>query len=237
MNLLRKCVAEFLGAFAIVFAGCGAVAIDQLAGGAITHVGVATTFGLVVMVMIYATGHISGAHFNPAVTLAFALTRHFPKGQILPYILAQCLGALTASLIHKLSLEPILAAAAPGQALDFGVTLPLDGRYATALVWEALLTFFLMFVIMAMATDFRAVGPAAGLAIGGTVWLEAMFAGPLCGASMNPARSLGPALVSGNWSFLSAYWLGPILGAAAAALCYEFIRCSPRSEQEVKGCC
>ena len=176
-NLLRKCAAEFIGAFAIVFAGCGAVAINQISGGAVSHVGVAATFGLVIMVMIYATGHISGAHFNPAVTLAFALTRHFPKREIAPYILAQCAGAVVASYIHVASLSSVLAAT----QLNLGVTLPVDGLFTTALVWEFMLTFLLMLVITSMATDFRAVGPAAGLAIGGTVGLEAMFAGPLGG--------------------------------------------------------
>lgn len=237
MNLLRKCAAEFIGAFAIVFAGCGAVAIDQISGGAVSHVGVAATFGLVIMVMIYATGHISGAHFNPAVTLAFALTRHFPKREIAPYILAQCAGAVVASYIHVASLSPVLAATQPKQVLNLGVTLPVDGSFTTALVWEFMLTFLLMLVIMSMATDFRAVGPAAGLAIGGTVGLEAMFAGPLCGASMNPARSLGPALAAGEWTAFAAYIVGPVLGAAAGALFYEFIRCQASSDQEVKGCC
>lgn len=237
MNLLRKCAAEFIGAFAIVFAGCGAVAINQISGGAVSHVGIAAAFGLVVMVMIYATGHISGAHFNPAVTLAFALTRHFPKREIAPYISAQCAGAVAASGVHAARLSSVLAAAHPQQVLNLGVTRPVDGLFTTALVWEFMLTFLLMLVIMSMATDFRAVGPAAGLAIGGTVGLEALFAGPLCGASMNPARSLGPALVAGEWAAFAAYVVGPVLGAAAGALFYEFIRCQTPSDREVKGCC
>ena len=214
MNLLRKCAAEFIGAFAIVFAGCGAVAIDQISGGAVSHVGVAATFGLVIMVMIYATGHISGAHFNPAVTLAFALTRHFPKREIAPYILAQCAGAVVASYIHVASLSSVLAATQPGQVLNLGVTLPVDGLFTTALVWEFMLTFLLMLVIMSMATDFRAVG--AGGRFGHWRYrggLEAMFAGPLCGASMNPARSLGPALAAGEWTTFAAYIIGPVLGS------------------------
>ena len=178
------------------------------------------------MTMIYATGHISGAHFNPAVTTAFAFTRHFPKREILPYIAAQCLGAIAASSIHLWSLAPILKANPPQQTLNLGVTQPMDNLFATAFIWEFLLTFFLMLVIMAVATDYRATGQAAGLAIGGTVWFEAMFAGPLCGASMNPARSLGPALVSGDWTHFSAYVFGPILGATAGAFFYEFIRYS-----------
>lgn len=237
MDLFRKCCAEFIGTFAIVLGGCGAVAINQLSGGAIGHLGIATAFGLIVMTMIYATGHISGAHFNPAVTVAFSLTRHFPKKEIFPYMLAQCLGAILASVIHRLTLTPILQQKFPDQVLNLGVTLPMDNTFFTAVIWEFLLTFFLMLVIMAVATDFRAVGQAAGLAIGGTVWFDALFAGPVNGASMNPARSLGPALVSGNWDHFAAYVIGPLLGALAGAFIYEFIRCDSKNDEAVKGCC
>lgn len=231
MNLFRKCCAEFIGAFAIVFGGCGAVAIDGISNGAITHYGVATSFGLIVMTMIYATGHISGAHFNPAVTIAFALTRHFPVREILPYIVAQVLGALLASTLHKFTLGSMTP------TLNLGVTQPLDGSYLTAFVYEFALTFMLMMVIVAVATDYRAVGQMAGLAIGGTVWFEAMFAGPICGASMNPARSIGPAIVSGNTELLSAYILGPTLGAMCGALFYQFIRCDEDAPAEGPGGC
>ncbi|VAX37891.1 Aquaporin Z [hydrothermal vent metagenome] len=237
MNLFKKCTAEFIGTFAIVLAGCGAISVNQISDGAITHLGVAMAFGLVVMIMIYAVGHISGAHFNPAVTIAFSFRRHFPKKQIFPYISAQCLGAITASLIHAWTLTPILNQKFPGAILNLGVTQPIDNMFMTAFIWEILLTFFLMFVIMGVATDYRAIGKAAGLSIGGTVALDALFGGPLCGASMNPARSLGPALVSGNFNHFFAYILGPIIGAIFGALIYDFIRCEPKSSNEVKGCC
>jgi len=237
VNLFKKCVAEFIGTFAIVFGGCGAIAVNQLSEGAVSHVGIALCFGLIVMTMIYAVGHISGAHFNPAVTLAFSFRRHFPKKEILPYIASQCLGAISASLIHLLTLRSILQQKRPGQALALGLTQAIDRAFSTALVWECLLSFLLMFVIMAVATDYRAVGQAAGMAIGGTVAFEALFAGPLSGASMNPARSLGPALVSGEWHHFAAYVIGPVLGAISGAFVYDLIRCEPKSGKEVKGCC
>ena len=222
--LFRKCVAEYIGTFAIVFAGCGAILVNQLTNGAITHVGIAITFGLVVMVMIYATGHISGAHFNPAVTLAFSVSRHFPRKDIIPYITAQCLGAVSASFLLLFTLKPVFDQKLPNVILNLGVTQPIDNLFITAFIWEVVLTFFLMFVIMAVATDYRAVNKAAGLAIGGTILLDAMFGGPVCGASMNPARSFGPALVSGDFNQIWAYILGPIVGAILAAWIYSFVR-------------
>ena len=234
MNLFKKCIAEFLGAFLIVFGGCGAVIADQASGGAVSHVGIATSFGLIVMVMIYATGHICGAHFNPAVTIAFSVTRHFPVKQIGPYIISQCLGAILASALHVMLFSGLVS----DEALNLGVTQPKDDTFLLAASLEFVLTFFLMFVIMAVATDYRAVGNMAGLAIGGTVWLEAMFAGPLCGASMNPARSLGPALAAGEWNHFAAYVIGPILGAVTGAVVYKFIRCDePDKDEQVQGCC
>jgi aquaporin NIP len=210
---LRRLVAEAVGTFALVFAGCGAIMVDSDTG-ALGHVGVAISFGLVIMVMIYAVGHISGAHFNPAVTLGFALTRHFPLPRVGLYWAAQMAGALVAALLLRASL---------GNVAGVGVTLP-SGSDGQAFLWEAVLSFFLMFVIMAVATDTRAVGEAAAIAIGGTVGLDAMFGGPVTGASMNPARSLGPAIASGELSSIWVYLAAPLLGAAAAAFVYQFLR-------------
>lgn len=225
-SFAHKVAGEFIGTFALVFAGCGAIMVNELSGGAITHVGVALTFGLVVMVMIYATGHICGAHFNPAVTIAFATTGLFPWRQVPGYLGGQCCAALLASLSLLFLLGP---------AAEMGMTLPA-GAALQSLVLEFILTFFLMFVITAVATDSRAVGELAGLAIGGTVALAALFGGPISGASMNPARTLGPALVSGNLAPLWIYLIGPILGAMAGATVYRFIRCGGE-EQNAAGCC
>jgi aquaporin NIP len=211
--LARLLAAEFVGTFALVFAGCGAIMVDAETG-ALGHVGVAITFGLVIMVMIYAVGHVSGAHFNPAVTFAFALTRHFPRDRALAYWGAQVAGALAAAALLRLSL---------GDIADVGATQP-SGSDAQSFSWELVLTFFLMFVIMAVATDTRAVGEAAAIAIGGTVGLDAMFGGPISGASMNPARSIGPAVVSADLSGLWIYILAPLVGAAIGAAIYQLIR-------------
>jgi aquaporin NIP len=214
--LARALAAEFVGTFALVFAGCGAVMVDAKTH-ALGHVGVALSFGLVIMVMIYAVGHISGAHFNPAVTFAFALSRHFPWPRAVGYWTAQFLGALTAAALLRGSL---------GDIADVGATLP-SGSQGQSFLWELLLSFFLMFVITAVATDTRAVGEAAAIAIGGTIALDAMFGGPISGASMNPIRSLAPALVSGNLHALWLYILAPILGTSLGALTYQFIRSEP----------
>ncbi|GCF07507.1 MIP/aquaporin family protein [Dictyobacter arantiisoli] len=209
-------LAEGLGTFGLVFAGCGAIMIDTLSHGTITHVGVGLVFGLVITVMIYAFGHISGAHFNPAVTLAFVVARHFPMRRLPGYWLAQLLGSLLAAGCLRLLL---------GNVAVLGSTLPAgNGGAWQSFGLETLLTFFLMIVIMAMATDTRAVGQAAALAIGATVGLEALFAGPISGASMNPARSLGPALVSWTWTAQWVYVLGPLLGAVVGALIYRWLR-------------
>jgi len=210
---LRALVAEAIGTFALVFAGAGAIMVDARSG-ALGHVGVAITFGLVIMAMIYAVGHISGAHFNPAVSFAFALTRHFPWPRVAGYWLAQAAGALLASALLRASL---------GGLAHVGATLPA-GSQGQSFLWELVLTFFLMLVITSVATDTRAVGEAAAIAIGGTVGLDAMFGGPISGASMNPARSLGPAVVSGDLHALWLYLTAPLVGAALGAFAYQFVR-------------
>jgi len=214
-DLPRRALAEGLAAFTLVFAGCGAIVANAAYGGALGTLGVALAFGLVIMVMVYATGHLSGAHINPAVTLAFTLTRHFPARDAGAYVLAQLAGAIAGALV--------LLAIWPDQPGELGATVPSIGA-GSALVYELVLTAFLMFVIMAVATDTRAVGAAAAIAIGGTIGLDALVGGPVTGASMNPARSLGPALASGEWSEFWLYVVGPLGGAVLGAVAYQLVR-------------
>ena len=214
-DLARRALAEGLAAFALVFAGCGAIVADSVYGGSLGTIGVAVVFGLVVMAMVYATGHLSGAHVNPAVTLAFTLTRHFPAREALAYIAAQLAGAALAALV--------LLAVWTNQPAELGATVPHVGA-GSAIVYELVMTALLMFVIMAVATDTRAAGAAAAIAIGGAIGLDALFGGPVTGASMNPARSFGPALVSGEWRDFWVYVAGPIAGAALGALTYQVVR-------------
>ncbi|MBA2506205.1 MAG: MIP family channel protein [Thermoleophilaceae bacterium] len=213
--LARRAAAEGLAAFALVFAGCGAVVANAEYNGALGAVGVSLVFGLVIMAMIYATGHISGAHINPAVTLAFTLTRHFPPRDAVAYVVAQVIGAILGALV--------LLAVWPDQPAELGATVPSVG-VGSALVYELILTAILMFVIIAVATDTRAVGAAAAIAIGGAVGLDALFGGPVTGASMNPARSLGPALAAWEWQDFWLYLAGPFAGAALGAFAYQAIR-------------
>jgi len=213
VSLTRTLAAEVIGTFALVFAGCGAIMVEAKTQ-ALGQVGIAATFGLVIMAMVYALGHVSGAHFNPAVTFAFALTRHFPWPRVGAYWAAQLAGALVAALLLRASL---------GNLAEVGATLP-SGSQGQAFVWELVLSFFLMLVIMAVATDTRAVGEAAAIAIGGTVALDALFGGPISGASMNPARSLGPALVAVNLDAVWVYLTAPLAGATLGALAYQLVR-------------
>jgi aquaporin NIP len=206
MSLFKKSAAEFIGTFCLVFAGTGAIVIDGVSGGTVTHVGIALTFGLVVLAMIYAVGDVSGAHLNPAVTLAFAAAGRFGIREVGPYVIAQTGGALAASLLLRF-LFPTHA--------TLGATLPA-GTASQSLVLEMVLTAILMLVILSVSTGAKEKGITAGIAVGAVICLEAMFAGPICGASMNPVRSFAPALVSGHLEHLWVYFTGPILGALIA---------------------
>ena len=213
-NLSRQSAAEALGTFCLVFAGTCAIVVNDLHAGIITHLGIALAFGLVVMTVIHTVGDVSGAHINPAVTLGFFVARRFPGRWVLPYVLAQCLGALAASMLIRWIFP---------EHRNLGATIPTVGVSATV-VLELLLTALLMFVILSVSTGGKEKGITAGLTIGSVVALEALFAGPLTGASMNPARSLGPALVSGQTSMLWIYVLAPILGAFCAVPLCRLIR-------------
>jgi aquaporin NIP len=216
---VKKLAAEFIGTFALVFAGTGAIVIDETTGGAVTHVGVALTFGLIVLAMIYTIGDISGAHLNPAVSLGFFAARRFPLRQAIAYIVSQCGGALAASVVLRL-LFP--------QNKMLGMTTPA-GSASQSFVLELILTAILMFVILGVSTGAAEKGITAGIVVGAVIGLEAMFAGPICGASMNPARSLGPALVSGHFQNLWIYLLAPMTGAGLGVLGCCCVRDS--------GCC
>jgi aquaporin Z len=216
---MRQFTAEFVGTFVLVFAGTGAIVINDASTGTVSHVGIALTFGLVVLAMIYAVGDVSGAHLNPAVTLGFFAARRFPARRVMPYIASQCAGAILASLVLRL-LFPTHA--------TLGATQPA-GDAIQSFVLEGILTFILMFVILSVSTGPKEKGVMAGIAVGAVIALEALFAGPISGASMNPARSLAPALVSWRTESLWIYLTAPILGGlASVAVC--------RCVQE-KGCC
>lgn len=204
--MLRKSVSEIIGTFALVFCGTGAIVIDKVTGGAVSHVGIAVTFGLIVMAMIYGLGEISGAHLNPAVSIAFALAGRLPAKALAPYIASQVVGALLASTTLKLLF--------PTDQL-LGATLPAGSSWQSFIL-ELLLTYFLMIVIINVATGPKEQGLFAGIAIGSVILLEAMFAGPICGASMNPARSLAPAIVSGHIEHLWVYLTAPVIGSSLA---------------------
>src|SRR5438552_1162947 len=205
---MKRCVAEAIGTFTLVFAGTGAIVINEVSHGAITHVGIALTFGLVVLAMIYTLGDISGAHLNPAVTIGFWFSRRLPGREVLPYIASQCGGALVASGIMRLLF--------PENRL-LGATQPA-GSELQSFILEFLLTALLMFVILGVSTGAREKGITAGIVVGSVIALEAMFAGPACGASMNPARSLAPAIVSGHFGALWIYLVAPAMGACIGVL-------------------
>lgn len=211
---MKKYIAEMMGTFAIVFCGTGAIIIDGLTNGSISHAGVALTWGLIVMTMIYTFGSNSGAHFNPAVSIAFALANRFPYKLLLPYIISQCAGAIAASVLLRVLF--------PGDMV-LGATLPA-GAVMQSFILELILSFLLMLVILHVACGSKEEGLFSGIVIGGVVGLEAMFAGPICGASMNPARSLGPALVSGHTEFLWLYLIAPLTGMVLAVPLFRFVK-------------
>lgn len=222
--IMRKCFAEFFGTFALVFAGTGAIVINGASGGVITHAGIALTFGLIVLAMIYTVGDISGAHLNPAVTLGFFAARRFPGRTVVPYVTSQLLGAIAASLLLHF-LFP--------QDKALGLTLPA-GSAMQSFVLEVALTFVLMWVILSVSSGAQEKGITAGIAIGSVIALEAMFAGPITGASMNPARSLGPAVVSFHFEDLWIYLTATVLGAVLAVPLCRVIRgadcCGPHAK-------
>ena len=203
---MKRIFAEFLGTFGLVFAGTGAIVINQVSGGAITHVGIALTFGFIVLAMVYTFGDVSGAHLNPAVTTAFAAAGRFPWREVPGYVTAQVAGAFAASLLLRLLF---------GGSGKLGATLPA-GTAMQSFILEIVLTFFLMLVVLSVSTGAKEKGITAGIAVGTVIALEAMFAGPISGASMNPARSLAPAVVSGHLEQLWVYLASPVLGALLA---------------------
>ncbi len=211
--MIKKYIAELIGTFALVFCGTGAIVINDVTSGAVNHVGVAITFGLIVTVMIYSFGSISGAHINPAVSIAFSFTDRFKKKRLLGYIIAQLLGAFLASIILQILFK---------DHQYLGSTIPL-GDWQQSFVLEIVLTYYLMIVILFVSQN-KSTSQFTGIAVGATVMLEAMFAGPITGASMNPARSIAPAIVSGNISDLWIYIIAPIIGALLASLTWKFLK-------------
>ena len=211
---LKQYIAELIGTFTLVFCGCGAIVTNEFSNGTVTHSGIALTFGLIVMALIYAFGEISGAHFNPAVTIAFTYAKKFPLKEVPKYIIAQCIGAIAAA--------SLLLALFPTSEL-LGTTLPSIDVWRVFL-FEVILTFFLMLVIINVSTGSKETGIMAGIAIGAVVWLEAQFAGPITGASMNPARSIGPALISGHLEHIWIYIFAPVIGAILAVISCKLVK-------------
>ncbi len=223
ITLLQRLLAEFVGTFTLVFVGTGAIVVNALTNGGISFLGISLAFGIVVMIVVYAIGHISGAHINPAVTIAFTVARHFPLRDMVPYIIAQIAGAIAASFVLR---------AMFGNVANLGATLPVGG-VSDSFFLELFITFILMFVIISVATDTRAVGEAAAIAIGGSIGVLALMAGLVSGGSMNPARSLGPAIASGAYSGIWIYLVAPTVGATIGALVYQLLKERRWREPEV----
>lgn len=226
LNWFGKFVAEGIGTFCLVFAGTSAIVINQLSNGAISHLGISLVFGLIVLAMIYAVGHISGAHMNPAVTLGFWSVGRVASYEIIPYLSAQLAGAFAASLMVAMLFGTTTA--------NLGATIPV-GSWQQSFVMEFILTFILMFVIMGVAHEDRAEGLMAGVAIGATIALEALIGGPISGASMNPVRSLAPAIISGMLTHQWIYCLAPILGSISGAFIYRAVQCHNPENKSRKG--
>lgn len=224
MPLFRRCVAELLGTFVLIVCGCGAVVVNEVTAtagtpGVVTHPGVALVWGLVVLALIYAVGDLSGCHINPAVTVGFAVAGRFPWKEVLPYVAAQVLGALAAAAL--------LRALFPGDE-GLGATTPRPGYVWQSFALELFLTWFLMLAVLGVSTGAKEKGITAGIAVGAVIGLEALFAGPICGASMNPARSLAPAVVSGKVETVWLYLIAPTLGAVLAVPTYRLLTPPPQ---------
>ena len=222
-------MAEAIGTFCLVFLGTGSIVISHIAPQQLNATGVSLVFGLAVLAVVYSIGHISGAHINPAVTIGFFAAGRLSKDEVPRYITAQLAGAVLASFLVKILFGQ--------ETTSLGGTIPSEGFWQESVILEFILTAVLMFVIMGVATDHRAQGTMAGVAIGGFIMLAALFAGPISGASMNPARSFGPALISWNFSFHWIYWLAPLLGSFCGARVYLFVQCPHHGKGDGSGCC
>ncbi|PWA79641.1 major intrinsic protein, Aquaporin-like protein [Artemisia annua] len=224
-DFLRKVVAEVVATFVLVFVSCGCAALGASDEPKVSQLGISVASGLIVTVMIYAVGHISGAHMNPAVTIAFATVRHFPWKQVPFYAVAQFTGSIAASFALKTLLQPIE---------NLGTTTP-SGTDLQALIMEIIVTFIMMFVTSAVATDSKAVGELAGIAVGSAVCINSILAGPISGGSMNPARTIGPALASNTYKGIWVYIVGPITGTLLGVMCYSFIRATNEQDKEISS--
>jgi len=224
LTFVRKVLAEIIGTFFLIFSGCGSVVIDQKSDHSITHLGVSLVWGMAVMIIIYAIGHISGAHLNPAVTLASALVRRFPWAQVPGYIGAQIFASISAGFVLRLMF---------GEVAHIAATVP-TGSDLQSFVLEILITFFLMFVVSAVSTDTKAIGELAGLAVGTTIAMNVIIAGPISGASMNPARTIGSAVAGNKYTSIWIYMVAPVIGAVMGALCYNMIRLTDMPVREIE---